>query len=42
MKIKHEYDLELKKDTGTANAIDTENLAAYSQEQIVKLLDDKG
>lgn len=42
MKIKHEYDLELKKDTGPANAIDTENLAAYSQEQIVKLLDDKG
>ena len=42
MKIKHEYDLELKKDTGTAHAIDTENLAAYSQEQIVKLLDDKG
>lgn len=43
MAIKHKYDMELKQLNGNGeDPIDIENMAAYSQEQIVKLLDDKG
>ena len=43
MAIKHKYDMELKQLNGKNDEpIDLDNLAAYSQEQIVKLLDDKG
>lgn len=42
MAIKHKYDMELKQLNSNDDPIDVDNLAAYSQEQIVKLLDDKG
>lgn len=43
MAIKHKYDMELKQLNGNGeDPIDIENMAVYSQEQIVKLLDDKG
>lgn len=42
MAIKHKYDMELKQLNSGDDPIDVDNLAAYSQEQIVKLLDDKG
>ncbi len=43
MAIKHKYDMELKQLNGDGeDPIDIENMAVYSQEQIVKLLDDKG
>ncbi len=42
MAIKHQYDMELKQLAQTDEAVDVENLAAYSQEQIIKLLDEKG
>lgn len=42
MAIKHKYDMELKQLNNSDDPIDVDNLAAYSQEQIVKLLDDKG
>ena len=42
MALKHKYDMELKQLNQSDDPIDIENLAAYSQEQIVKLLDDKG
>ena len=42
MAIKHKYDMELKQLNSGDDPIDIDNLAAYSQEQIVKLLDDKG
>ena len=43
MAIKHKYDMELKQLNGNGDdPIDIDNMAVYSQEQIVKLLDDKG
>lgn len=42
MALKHQYDMELKQLAQAGDPVDVENLAAYSQEQIIKLLDEKG